>query len=132
MSTQFGQDTACLTDVGPVDLQVTDPRVLVGQRIARILQTPLGALANVGDDPGLGFDVKQLINAKLSPSFRAQSESRISAQCSRDECVQSASVTITQNSSGAVGISIGLTTAAGPFTLVLNVDQLTVQALFDF
>jgi hypothetical protein len=131
-STSFGQDTFCLTDVGLTDVQVTDPRIIIGQRIGRILQMPLGALANIGDDPGVGFDVKQLLNAKLTPTFLSQSQSKIEAQCSRDAEVQSATATITRGAGGTIVITIQLMSAVGPFQLVLNVSQLTVDLLFNF
>lgn len=128
----FGQDTSCLTDVGLVDTQITDPRILVGQRIARRLQTPHGALANIGDDPDFGWDVHQLINARLSPGTLSQYEQQISAECTKDECVQSATVTITQGAGGSVSISVDMQSSAGPFELVLSVDQLTSSLIFNF
>ena len=132
MATQFGQDSTCLTDVALIDTQITNPQILIGQRIARRLQTPRGALANIGDDPNFGYDLRQLVNARLSPATRSQFETQIGAECEKDECVQSATVTIADNGSGEISVSISLQSAAGPFSLVVSVDQLTTAAVFNF
>ena len=132
MTTFYGSDTSCVSDVGLVDVQVTNPNVLIGQRIARRLTTPRGALAAVGDDPNFGWDVRQLVNAQLGPSSIAQAQHQISAECTKDEQVQSASVTIAQGAGGAVTITVLLTAATGPFTLTLNVNALTTSAVFSF
>ena len=131
MATNFGQDSSCVNDVGLFDLQITDPVVLVAQRILRRLTTPRGGLAAIGDDPNFGWDVRQLINAQLSPSSISNYQQQISAECMKEECISSAPVTIT-NSGGTVSISISLTSALGPFTLTLPVQNLTAAEIFTF
>jgi hypothetical protein len=129
MATNYGQDSYCLTDVGLFDLQVTDPFILIGQRVMRRLTTPSGALANVGGDPTFGWDIRQLINAILSPTSIAQYQSQIAAECSKDEEIQSATVTIAGTGVN-VTISIQLTSSAGPFSLALPVQNLSASQIF--
>lgn len=129
MATNYGQDSYCLTDVLLIDTQVIDPRILIGQRIARMLQTPRGALANIGDDADWGWSVLQLINARIAPSQIAQYESQIESECTKDEEVASASVTIS-GSSGSYTISVQVTSSSGPFTLVLPVADLSASQIF--
>lgn len=131
MAVNYGFDTYCLSDVGLSDVVVTDPFILIGQRILRRLTTTRGALANIGDDPNAGWDVRQLINARISPATINQYQSQIQAECTKDEEVQSATVTITGTSStSTLTISIQLVSAAGPFTLVLPVANLTAAQIF--
>ena len=130
MATNFGSDTSCVTDLPRIDLQVTSPQKLIGQRIARRLQTPRGALAAIGDDANFGWDVRQYANGRLGPTTIATAESQIEAECTKDEQVQSASVKITPGTGGALTITVQLVSAAGPFTLTLSVDDLTVGAIF--
>lgn len=131
MATFYGSDTDCVTDIPLIDQQVTDPRVLIGQRLARMLQITPGALGVIGDDPTRGYDVRQLINAKLSPSTIVTAQGRIQAECLKDEQVASCKATITQ-SGGVLSIDLDLDTAAGTFTLTMDVAQLTTDLVFNF
>jgi hypothetical protein len=131
MATNFGQDSSCVSDVGLFDLQITDPIILVGQRIMRRLTTPRGGLASIGDDPGFGWDVRQLINARLSPSSIATYQQQIAAECMQDETVSTATATIS-NSNGTITVSISLASAVGPFSLTLPVQDLTSAQIFTF
>jgi len=131
MATNFGQDSSCVSDVGLFDLQITDPIILVAQRILRRLTTPRGGLASVGDDPNFGWDVRQLINARLAPSDITNYQQQITAECMKEETISSATVTITY-SAGTASISISLVSAAGPFSLTLPVQDLTAAQIFTF
>jgi hypothetical protein len=131
MATVYGSDTTCLTDIPLIDQQVTDPRILVGQRTARRLTTPRGALAAINDDPAFGWDVRQYINAKLTPAQIAGAQAQIESEVLKDEQIQSVNATLTF-SEGSLSISLQLQGSAGPFTLTLNVEQLTTQLIFNF
>jgi len=131
MAIFYGSDTSCVGDVGLVDVQVTDPRILVGQRIARRLTTPRGALAVINDDPAFGWDCKQYVNAKLRPTDITTAQSQIQKECLKDEQVQTASVVLTL-SQGALTISVAMVSSAGPFILTLNVSDLTTDLVFTF
>lgn len=133
MPINYGRDTSCLTDVGLVDVQITNPVQLIGQRLARRLQTPRGALAAINDDPNFGWDVRQYINGKISPATIAAAQTQIQAECLKDEQLSACAVTIEYvRSTGLMTIQIGAVTSQGPFTLTLTVDELTVGAVFSF
>lgn len=129
MAVNYGQDTFCITDVPLIDTQVTNPALLVGQRLARRLQTPRGALAFINGDPNAGYDVRGLILGKLDPGTIAAAQTQIENECLKDECVQTVTCTVA-SSNGNVTISIKGTLAVGPFAFVLTVQQLTAQVFF--
>lgn len=131
MATFYGSDSYCLDDIQRISTQVTDPRVLIGQRIARMLQTPTGALAIINGDPEWGWDVRQLALGKLTPESIANAQAKIKAKCLLDEQVLGCAVRVAPSRNDLV-ISIELVAADGPFLLTLNVDQLTVSALLTF
>jgi hypothetical protein len=129
MAIDYGQDTFCVTDVPLIDTQVTDPAQLVGQRVARSLQTPRGSLAIINGDPNRGYDVRGLLLAKLSPQTIAAAQAQIENECLQDEQVQTASAVVT-SSGGNVVVSVSGTLAVGPFAFTLTVQQLTAQVFF--
>jgi hypothetical protein len=131
MAIFYGSDSYCLDDVLLIDTQVTDPRVLIGQRLIRRLTTPPGALALINDVAD-GFDVRQFINAKISPGTIAIAQAQIADECLKDQQVQTADVEMTLAKNGNLSINIGGLTAAGPFSLTMNVSQLTTEVVFNF
>ncbi len=132
MATFYGSDTSCVSGLSLIDTQVTDPRQVIGQRIARMLQTPRGGLASVGDDPNWGFDVRQFVNGKYKPSDIAAARSSIAAACTTDEQVSTAHVDIAVGQGGAMTFAIHLVSSEGPFSLTLDVRDLTVDVVFNF
>jgi hypothetical protein len=132
MSIFYGSDTTCLTDLPLIDTQIDDPVQLIGQRIARRLQVPRGALGLISDDPTFGYDVRQLVNARLAPGDIANAQQTIKDECLKDQQVEDCSVKITANTAGAVTIAVNLVASSGPFVLTLNVTALTVEAVFSF
>jgi hypothetical protein len=133
VATFYGSDSSCLVDVGLFDLQITDPNILIGQRVARLLQTPRGGLGAVGDDANRGFDIRALINAKMAPSAISQIAQAIQNECEKDEEVQSAAVTLGLDANGALSsVTINLVSADGPFTLTANVQSITSSLVFSF
>lgn len=132
MATNYGSDTYCITDIPLVDIQVTAPQQIIGQRVARRLTTPRGALGLIGDDGNFGFDVRQFFNAKLSPTEIATAQQQIADECLKDEQVGTATVELTYvAASGDVSIRVRMTSAAGPFAFVLQVSQLTAALIFE-
>lgn len=132
MSTFYGSDTACVSDVGLIDLQVTSPALIIGQRLARLLQTPRGALALVSEPDGAnrGWDIRQYALGRLSPSTTQVAQQQITNECLKDEEVQSVSVVVGPVSNGTLPISVSFVAASGPFQFTLNVTALTVTAVF--
>lgn len=131
MATFYGVDTYCLTDLLRVDVLVTDPAQLIGQRLVRRLTTPRGALGLISDDPDGGFDVRTLVNMKLTPTTLSSASADIASEAQKDEEVASVSVRMTPSKSALV-ITLDVLSSAGPFVLVLNVDQLTTAVVFSF
>lgn len=131
MSVFYGSDTACLTDLTLIDRQVTDPKTLIAQRLARRLQTPRGALANIGDDPNFGWDVRQYLNGKFTTSTTITAQEQIQSECLKDEQVATAKAAVTLVN-GTMTIALSIVSSAGPFTLTMNVNQLTTALVFNF
>lgn len=130
MATNYGSDTACTTDLPLISTPVTDPKTLIGQRIYRRLTTPRGALALIGGNGDGGWDVRQLVNMKMTPAKIAAAQQQIEGECLKDEQVSGAAVEVT-SSAGNATIAIALTTAFGPFRLTLNVSVLTAELVFE-
>lgn len=131
MASNYGSDTACLDDLPLISVDVSAPYLVIGQRLARRLQTPRGALAFINDDPNGGLDVRQYVNAKVTPNFRAEVAREVKAECEKDEEVLSADVDVSFVNS-VLTIRIDVTANSGPFALVLTVQELTVEAIFSF
>jgi hypothetical protein len=132
MATFYGSDTACVTDVGLIDLQVTSPARIIGERIARLWQSPRGTLGLGLVDPAAanrGYDIRQLPLMKLTPSTIAQAQQQLANEALKDEEVASVNVVITA-SNGVITITGSFTSAAGPFTLTGNVSAFTAPQFF--
>ena len=129
-TTTYGYDTGCLDDIPLVSVTETDPRIVIGHRLARRLQTPRGALGFINGNPDGGYDVRQLVNGKLTPTTIAAAQVTIQNECEKDEEIQSAQCQVVMGAGGAVSINIQAQSAAGPFAMVLTVDQLTAAAVF--
>lgn len=131
MATFYGSDSYCITDVGLVDVQVTNPAHLIGQRLARRLQTPRGGLASVDPDAtDYGWDIRRLILGKMTPATRATAKQQIRDEVYKDEQVISADVEVTINDAGAITVSVDGLSAVGPFTLTANIISLSEVDFF--
>lgn len=129
MATFYGSDTSCVSDVGLVDVQITNPIVLIGQRLARRLTTPRGGLAAFGGPADFGWDVRQYILAKMTTATRTTAQAQIENECTKDEQVLSAEVDVSVVG-GVVKITVKGISSAGPFTLTGNVQQFTAAEFF--
>jgi hypothetical protein len=124
----YGQDTYDLTDLPLVDTQVISFQN-IGLRIARRLTTPYGALAAINDDPDFGYDIFQLLNGTFSPNDITGIKADIENECLKDETIQDVDVTITLSSGNIAEITVDLTTSIGPFSLVLDISDVTYSTL---
>jgi hypothetical protein len=131
MATNYGVDTYCLTDTGLTDVIVLDPKILIGQRLVRALTIPQGALALIGGDPRRGFDLRSLVNAKMTTANVLSFQQQINAECAQDEEVLSADAVLTLVGS-TLTCQISVVSAPGPFQLTVSVSQLDVTAIFTF
>lgn len=130
MATNFGTSTLGVTDVPLKSISTSSPFLVVGQRVMRRLLTPRGGLASIGGDPNFGWDVRQYINGRVSSSTLAQAQQEIQNECLKDEEVLSATVSFVYAFNGALSITIQLTGATGPFSLVLPVQNLTAAKIY--
>lgn len=125
----YGQDLSCVSDLTPHMLVVSGLR-LVGEAIARRLQTPRGALL---DDPNYGYDLTGELNNDLAQGDIGRIAAGVTAECQKDSRILSASTVVVfvpiANTAGSLIVTISLMTTAGPFTLVLSVSQVTVSIL---
>lgn len=125
----YGSDTSCVTDMSYVDTLITNPSILIGQRLARRLQTPRGALAAINDDPNFGWDCNQYVNAKLTPAQINNAQATIQAECLKDEQVQAININFVL-SGGVLAINASGIAATGPFQFTLNISQVTSNLIF--
>jgi len=123
--TDLGTDFSCTSDFTP-DLALATGRSNLAQAIARRLITPRGGLI---DDPNYGFDLTQFVNDDLSVPDLARIESSVVAECNKDERIDAATCRISLSGAGVMMVTILLEDAAGPFTLVLSVTDVTVSIL---
>ena len=132
MATNFGTGTDWILDRPLISVVITDPRRLVAQRIARCWDTAKGALAAIGDDPNWGENIRQYILAKNTPSMISAAENALLVAALRDEEVNSGTVSITFDAAGNMTVNGEFDSAAGPFSLVANVNALTAEIIFTF
>ena len=78
------------------------------------------------DDPNYGYDLVGFLNDDVTPAQIASIQSNVNAECTKDERVARAASTILFTG-GVLIITIVLTTALGPFTLVLSVSQVAAN-----
>lgn len=126
----FGSDFSGVDDLDPTLAFLTgdaDERVALAQAIARRLSTPRGGLFY---DPAYGYDLRQLISSTSDPTTEEQ---KIEDECTKDERVKSATVSITVIGHGPQKtwqIEIECTTNDGTkFVFTLSVSSVTVQLL---
>ena len=122
----LGLDVSTFPDLDPQFRPLSGQRA-VAEAVARRWITPLGGL--VYDDT-YGEDLRARLNAGVEgPRLRAL-EAALTTQALADERVQAAAVTLTPlGTAPAVTLRAValLTTSAGPFRLVLTVDQLAAN-----
>ena len=126
MTVDFGTDIATpdASDLDPYFTEVSGWRGL-GQALARRLTTPRGSLL---DDLSYGYDLRSRLNDSLSTADLAALGAVVKRELEGDERVETASVAVTLTN-GALRVAARITTAAGPFRLVLAVGAITTEIL---
>lgn len=132
MATDYGKDTGCVTDQPRISITVTNPNLVVGQRIARCWQTQRGELARINGDPNWGEGIAQYVLEEMTPAFIAQAQNRLRAAAVRDPEVDDGEVTMTLDAGGNLTIRGDFVGANGPFSVVAEVDKLTTEIIFTF
>jgi hypothetical protein len=121
----FGSCWSCLDDLTMPSIMASGFRV-VGEAVARRWNTPRGGLV---DDPDYGFDLTDYVGDDIGPTDIARISHMAGAEAEKDERVLSADVTVSLLSSGVLTVSGVITTAAGPFQLVVAVTGVSVTLL---
>ena len=93
----------------------------VAEAIIRRWSTTQGELI---DDPNFGRNLTDLVGSALGPNALSRWQQLLAAEALKDQRVKTASVVLTFID-GTITASGSFTTAAGPFTLVASVSQLT-------
>jgi hypothetical protein len=126
MATDFGIDVSTFPDLDPLLSSLTGRRV-VGEAVARRLETPRGGLAF---HPNYGTDVRQYLNEAITDAQILEIQEAIKSECEKDERVLSAGVVAKFfPTSFTLRIQIELELSDGLFRLVLAVSQLSVDLL---
>ena len=81
------------------------------------------------DDPNYGFNVYDLVSDDLGTTDIANAQQKLAAEAQKDERVLRASVQLTLTTPGLLSIVAVITTAAGPFKLVLAVSAVNLTIL---
>jgi hypothetical protein len=125
MIPNFGTDLSCTSDLDP-QMVLTSGLNLLSQAIYRRLTTPRGCVI---DDPNYGFDLQLLLNDEHTPADVGPMTQQIQSECLKDERVLQCTAQLVLATSGVLTITLLLTSALGPFKLVLAVSAVTVAIL---
>ncbi len=127
----FGYDTSCTTSLRTGRF-AAGPR-LVAEACFRRLSTPHGTLRGGDAEADYGLDLLNVIGNATTASAAAALPGQIQSELLKDERVSQVDATVNSSidSAGAVSwtIAIEATTDEGPFTLVLSVNDVTVEIL---
>ncbi len=125
MPTDYGTSLDVVKDI-PLTPQSASGMRNLANAIVRRLTTPRGGLAYA---PDYGFDVRDLLNETVTPSFVAATQDSIAREVEKDERVLTCSAQLV-SVSGRVTIALAITPVQGvAFSFVLKVDQLTLEIL---
>ena len=125
----YGHDLSCTDDLTAAMVEV-DGLTTLAQALYRRLITPRGGLI---DDPNYGFDASSLIDEGVTNRKLALIASQIDAELVKDERVRTSKTTGSWRRDignvGAYTTSTLVTTADGPFSLVLSITDVSVSIL---
>jgi hypothetical protein len=129
-TTNFGRDISC-ADALRTGRFATKAR-LVGEAAYRRLTTPRGMLRGGEEEQNYGLDLTELIGSTSTKADAAALPGRIRAELQKDDRIESVDVTVTEVTEGpstSFVVAIEATTGAGPFTLTVGVDEVSVELL---
>jgi hypothetical protein len=122
-----GGDLDVVTDLPGPYFRVASGLRNIGNALARRLTTERGGLFYA---PNYGLDVRQYLNAGMTPQQLSQVQGDIAAEVGKDARIDNPTVTVVQNLPAArMDITIACELAEGPFEFVLGVTSLTVELL---
>lgn len=117
----YGSDISTVPDLDPSYSVITGPRV-VAEAVARRLITPRGGLFY---DLNYGYDVRQFLNAIITPGLASTISSQCEQEALKDERVLGASVVVIQGPGqlSQLTLNVDLKLQSGPFKFVMTVGQ---------
>lgn len=130
MATDLGRDLSCTTGLRTGRFATAGR--LVGEAAYRRLTTPRGSLRGGEEEQNYGLDLTELIGSASTKADAAALPGRIRTELSKDERIETVTVTVTRTVRGPATefvIDVIATTSLGPFTLKLLVDGVTVSLL---
>lgn len=126
----FGTDTSCTDSIRTG--RFSSGLRLVAEAIYRRFITPRGTLVGGEDEANYGLDLADEIGSAVSPALVAALGGKIENEALKDQRVDTAVATVTSTQNGpsvSWEIAIACTTGAGPFSLVIGVEGVTVSLL---
>ena len=124
MAVDLGTDITCTDDIDP-SFALSSGATQLAQALYRRIITPRGGLP---DAPAYGFGASTIIDQDMTARQVAVLANSIDAEFMKDERVLSSSTTGTFANQIFVGSTL-VTTAAGPFRLVLSISSVSVDLL---
>lgn len=121
----FGQDFTASPDLR---LQLHSGLANLREALIRRLQTRRGGLWY---DPTYGTDLREWLNENLTPATLYGLQRSIALELQKDPRVLRADATTIQVATRHVMIRVDVETTEGPFNLILNITDLSVEALRD-
>jgi phage baseplate assembly protein W len=122
----LGVDISCYPDLD-AGFSLVSGRTALGQALARRLETPRGGLFY---DSDYGTDIREMVNDVATSAGAQQRQQQIEAECLKDERVGTATATVTYSpATSTAAVKLDVDTAAGPFTFVLAVTQVSIAVL---
>ena len=128
MTTVYGLDTWCLDALHPG--RFASGITLVAQRCYHRLITPRGDLRGGPDEANFGLDLAGMCGSADSAEKRAMVEPRVINELLKDPAVESVrcdAVTAVNAGRSTYTLTIDVITASGPFQLVLEASDVTVE-----
>lgn len=124
----LGRDTYCVDSLQPG--RTASDAILVGQRFYHDLITPRGTLQGGEEEANFGQDIEELIGADAGAATEREIRSKCERAKANTEKILSMTVAITSATDAAGDVThtvdVQATTAAGPFRLVLAINDVTV------
>jgi hypothetical protein len=122
----LGVDVDVVTDASP-DFRLARGRRNLANALARRLSTPRGGLWYA---PDYGLDLREYLHAGVTTRELGGLPAAVTLEVLKDPRVQAAAVDVKYSPGHqSLVVNLTITTAAGPFKLILSVDQVTVALL---
>lgn len=129
--TDFGRDVLCLDSL--LSGRYASGLRLLGQRCYHRLITPRGTLRGGPDEGNFGLDLASKVGGAVTTAQQAALPSQIENELRKDPQVQSCSAAIVWTTASdrtvSAKVSVTVTSAAGPFELVMAVDAVSARVL---